>query len=111
MILVCVCGRFTKLAGKKQHIDPMWTVLMKQVDLGDQQNSSTTSIWVVLNGNAKQAKILSTISTICSNQECQQEQQKKYLARRESDANISASSYDMECFAKKCVERYCELAN
>ena len=32
-ILVCVCGR-TKLAGKKQNIDPMWKVLNKEVDLG-----------------------------------------------------------------------------
>ena len=28
-----------------------------------------------------------------------------------SDANISSWSYDMEGHAKKCVERYCELAN
>ena len=27
------------------------------------------------------------------------------------DANISSFSYDMEGHAKKCVERYCELAN
>ena len=27
------------------------------------------------------------------------------------DANISSWSYDMEGHAKKCVERYCELAN
>ena len=28
-----------------------------------------------------------------------------------SEANISSWSYDMEGHAKKCVERYCELAN
>ena len=27
------------------------------------------------------------------------------------EANISSWSYDMEGHAKKCVERYCELAN
>ena len=27
------------------------------------------------------------------------------------DANMSTQSYDMEGHAKKCVERYCELAN
>ena len=27
------------------------------------------------------------------------------------EANISTWSYDMEGHAKKCVERYCELAN
>ena len=28
-----------------------------------------------------------------------------------SEANISSWSYDMEGHAKKCVDRYCELAN
>ena len=34
-ILVCVRGRYQKLDGKKQYIDPMWKVLMKEVDLGE----------------------------------------------------------------------------
>ena len=33
------------------------------------------------------------------------------LFRGKLDANISSWSYDMEGHAKKCVERYCELAN
>ena len=28
-----------------------------------------------------------------------------------SDGNISSWSYDMEGYAKKCVQRYCELVN
>ena len=39
---------------------------------------------------------------------------KEKLPRRPSgklDANISSLSYDMEGQAKKCVERFCELAN
>ena len=47
-----------KLAGKKRNIDPMWTVLMKQVDiLENQHHSWTTSTWGALNECAKQAKI------------------------------------------------------
>ena len=33
-ILISVCG-LQKLAGKKQNINPMWKVLMKQVELGE----------------------------------------------------------------------------
>ena len=35
----------------------------------------------------------------------------KLLGSGRLDANISTWSYDMEGHAKKCVERYCELAN
>ena len=34
--LVCVCGRYQKLAGKKQKINPTWKILMKDVDFGEQ---------------------------------------------------------------------------
>ena len=36
---------------------------------------------------------------------------KNLLISWKSDANISSRSCDMEGHAKKCVERYCELAN
>ena len=35
----------------------------------------------------------------------------KFPYSEKSEANISSWSYDMEGHAKKCVERYCELAN
>ena len=53
-----------KLAGKKHNLDPMWKLLIKEVDLGEPTS----------------------------------------LLDHEQ-------SYDMEGHAKKCVERYCELAN
>ena len=31
----CLCMRTTKLAGKKQNIDPMWKALVRDVDLGE----------------------------------------------------------------------------
>ena len=34
-LFLSVCVDNIKLAGKKQNIDPMWKMLMKQVDLGE----------------------------------------------------------------------------
>ena len=97
------------MAGKKQNINPMWKVLNKEVDLGE-----PTSFFdhVYLGCTQRQCEISTDIvdnyitmfeSTIsagrteklpCSGNLC-----------------ISSWSYDMEGHAKKCVERYCELAN
>ena len=37
--------------------------------------------------------------------------EEKLLCSGKHDADSSSCSYDMEGHAKKCVERYCELAN
>ena len=65
--------------------------------------------WAALNDNAKKAKILLTITEPCFNREFPRVELKKLPCLE----NISISSwcYDMEGHAKKCVERYCELAN
>ena len=42
-----------KLAGKKQNIDPMWRVLNKEVDLGEQNLSLIMNIRGVLKDNVK----------------------------------------------------------
>ena len=34
-LFLSVCVDDTKLAGKKQNLDPMWKVLNKEVDLGE----------------------------------------------------------------------------
>ena len=34
-----------KLAGKTENIEPSWTILMKDVDLGDQHHFLTTYVW------------------------------------------------------------------
>ena len=100
-----------KLARKKQNTDPMWKVLVKEVDLGDPTSFLGHVFWVVLNENAKRAKILWTIREICLNLKSPLELQKSYLILRKLGANISSWSNDMEGHAKKCVERYCERAN
>ena len=100
-----------KLAGKKQIIDPMWKVLVKGVDLGEStifldhvylgctQRECPTSKDIVDNYRNMFESKLSAVAT------------EKLPCSAKPDANISSWSYDMEGHAKKCVERYCELAN
>ena len=98
-----------KLAGKKQNIDPMLKLLNKEVDLGE----PTSFLYHVYLG--------------CTRRPCEISKDivDKYRSMFESrisaggteelpcseNLRISSSSCDMEGHAKKCVERYCELAN
>ena len=100
-----------KLAGKKQNIDPMWKALMKDVDsgeptsfldhvyLGCTQRECQTSKDIVDNYRNMFVSKISAGAT------------EKLPSTGKLDANISSWSHDMEGHAKKCVERYCELAN
>ena len=75
----------------------------------------TMFIWVALEENAKLARISRIITEACPNQGFLLVLWKKYQKTRapgKSDADtISSWSCDMEGHAKKCVERFCELAN
>ena len=98
-----------KLADKKQNIDPMWTLLNKEVDL-----------W-------EPTSFIDHVYLECTQRQCQISKDivDNYRTMFESRISaggveklpftkilrISSSSYDMEGHAKKCVERYCELAN
>ena len=98
-----------KLAGKKQNLDPMWKLLNKEVDFGE----PTSFVGHVYLG--------------CTQRQCQISKDivDNYRTMFESrifaggteklpfpqNLRISSWSYDMEGHAKKCVERYCELAN
>ena len=98
-----------KLAGKKQHIKLMWKVLNKEVELGEPTSSFDH---VYLGCTQRQCDISKDIVD-------------KYRAMSESrisaggteklpyseNFRISSWSCDMEGHAKKCVERYFELAN
>ena len=99
-----------KIGWKKRNIDPTWKILLKDVDLGE-------PTW-----------FLDHIYLGCIQRECQISKdivdnyrnmfEPKISARATEKlpyseklcANISSWSYDMEGLAKKCVERYCELA-
>ena len=98
-----------KLAGKKQNIDPMWKVLNKEVELGEPTS------------------FLDHVYLGCTQRPCEKNKDivDNYRTMFESrispvgtaklpfpqNLRISSWSYEMEGHAKKCVERYCELAN
>ena len=66
-------------------------------------------IWVALKENVKQTKILWTTSEPCVNREFPREELKNFHTLR--IFVFLHGLYVMESHAKKCVERYCELAN
>ena len=98
-----------KLAGKKHNIDPMWKVLNKEADLGEPTS------------------LIDHVYLCCTQRKCEISKDivDNYRTMFESrisagrleklpcsqNLSISSWSYDMEGHAKKCVERYCELAN
>ena len=98
-----------KLAGKKHNIDPMWKVLNKEVDLGE---PTSFQDHVYLGCTQRQCEIS---KEIVDNYRTMFEYRISTGATEKipCSENLSTSSwsYDMEGHAKKCVERYCELAN
>ena len=98
-----------KLAGKKQNLDPMWKFLNKEVDLGE-----PTSFFdhVYLGCTQRQCEIS---KDIVDNYRTMFESRISAGATEKlpcsENLSISSWSYDMEGHAKKCVDRYCELAN
>ena len=107
---ICCMWMTWKLAGKKQNLDPMWKVLNKEVDLGE----PTSFLDHVIPGKNSQTmwktqKILWTSTEPCLNREFQRVEQKNFHTLR-----IFVSLHGLLIWtghAKKCVERYCELAN
>ena len=100
-----------KLAGRKQTISPTWKILVKDVDVGE----STSFVDHVYLGCTQRE--CETSKDIVDNYKNMFESRisagatEKLPSSGRHDANISTWSYDMEGHAKKCVGRYCELAN
>ena len=98
-----------KLAGKKRNIDPMWKVLNREVDLGE---PTSFLDHVYLECTQRQCEIS---KDIVDNYRTMFESRISAGATEKlpcsENLSISSWSYDMEGHAKKCVERYCELAN
>ena len=97
------------LARKKQNIDPMWKVFNKQVHLGE---SASFLDHVYLGYTQRQCE---TMKDIIDNYRSMFESR---ISAGETEKltcseNLCISSWscEMEGHAKKCVERYCELAN
>ena len=98
-----------KLAGKKQNIDPMWKVLNKEFDFGE----PTSFLDHVYLGCTQRHFEIS--KDIVDNYRTMFESRNSAGATEKvpcsENFRISSWSYDIEGHAKKCVERYCELAN
>ena len=98
-----------KLAGKKQNLDPMWKVLNKEVDLGeptsflDHGNVGCTQRQCAISKD-----IVDNYRTMFESRIPAGRTEKLPLSE---NLSISSWSFDMEGHAKKCVERFCELAN
>ena len=99
-----------KLAGKKQNINPMWKVLNKEVDLG-QPTSFLDHVY--LGCTQRQSEISKDIVDKLWNHIFESRISAGVTEKNPYSENFRTSSwsYDMEGHAKKCVERYCELAN
>ena len=98
-----------KLAGKKQNLDSMWKVLNREVDLGeptsflDHENVGCTQRQCEISKD-----IVDNYRTVFESRISARATEKLPCSEH---LRISSWSYDMEGRAKKCVERYCELAN
>ena len=98
-----------KLDGKKQNINPMWKVLNKEVDLGE---PTSFLDHVYLGCAQRQCEISKDIVDNCRTMfESRISAGATEKLPCSENLRISSWSYDMEGHAKKCVERYCELAN
>ena len=97
-----------KLAGKEQNFDPMWKFL-KDVNLGE----PTSFLDHVYLGCTQ--RICEISKDIVDNYRTMFESRISAVRTEKltfpQNIRISSWSYDMEGHAKKCVERYCELAN
>ena len=98
-----------KLAGKKQNFDPMLKVLNKEVDLGE---PTSFLDHVYLGCTERQCEISKDIvDNYRTMFELRISAGRVEKLPFPQNLRISSSSDDMTGHAKKCVERYCELAN
>ena len=104
------------IMGKTIWESSIGTRLGKSSESGDPTSSlDDVYIWVALKENVKLVMILCIITEECSNLGFLPGLWKKFQ-KQSSPGNLMPKrylswSYDMEGHAKKCVERYCELAN
>ena len=100
-----------KLTGKNQNIDPMWKVLVTEVDLGEPTSLLDHVFLSCTQRECESSKDIVEIYRNMLESRIFAEAEEKLPCSRRLDADISSWSCDMEDHAKKWVERYCELAN
>ena len=83
---------------------------MKEIDLGEPTSFLDHVCLACTQGERETSEDIVDNYKICSNPGSVQEQKKKYVAQG-NRTQTSSWSHDMQGHAKKCVERYCELAN
>ena len=98
-----------KLAGKKQNIDPMWKVLNKEVELGEPTSFLDHACLGCTRRQCEVSKDIVDNYTTMFESRISAEATEKLPCWE--NLCISSWSYDVEGHAKKCVERYCELAH
>ena len=107
-LFLSVCVDDIKLAGKKQNLDPMWKVLKKLI----WENETSFFDLVYLGCTQRQCEISKEIVDNCRTIfESRISAGGAETLPFPQNLRISSWSYDMAGHAKKCVERYCELAN
>ena len=98
-----------KLAGKTQNLDPMWKLLNNEVDLGEPTSFLDHVYLGCTQRHCELRKdIVDNYRTMFESRISAGRTEKLPFPQ---NIRISSWSYDMEGHAKKCVERYCELAN
>ena len=98
-----------KLAGKKQNIEPMWKVLNKELDLGEPTSFLDHVYLGCTQRQCQRSKVIvDNYRTIFESRISAGGAGKLPFTR---NLRVSSWSFDMAGHAKKCVERYFELAN
>ena len=99
-----------KLDGKKQNIDPMWKELLKDTDL---EEPTSCSDQVYFGSSQRECETSKDIVDNCRNMyesKIAAGAKEKIHYSGKPGAHISSWSCHIEGHAKKCVERYCEIA-
>ena len=100
-----------QLTWKKRNIDPMWKVLVKEVDLGE---PTSFLDHVYFGSTQRECETRKDMVDNCRNMfesRISARAKEKLPCSGKPAADISSWSYDLESHAKKCVERHCALAN
>ena len=111
IILIGILGRHSKWLERRRIGLPCGRNWWKTWILMNQLHFLITYTWDVLNVHANRMKWLSRIFQRCLNHRFLPEQLKSYQGANKPYAITVAWSNDMEGHARKCLERYCELAN
>ena len=97
------------VTGKRQNLEPMWKVLYKEVDLGEPTSFLDHVYFGCTQRQCEISKdIVDNYRTMFESRISSERVEKLPFPQ---NLRISSWSYDMAGHAKKCVERYCELAN